>query len=77
MNDDKLKPKNISAWTEGPNTPESDMQPIVTHVVRYFIGDTPHEIKLPAECPMDAIRIFNDNFDGGFSVSHNLNKENN
>ena len=45
----------ISARTEHPNTPESDCQPRVWHIVTDDNGDEHH---LYAKDPMDAIEMY-------------------
>ena len=49
--------KNFSARVVNPNTPESDLEPRVLHVVSYYDElDEPRTVQLMAECPIDAIK---------------------
>tara|TARA_B100000579_G_scaffold438049_1_gene471440 strand:- start:17751 stop:17978 length:228 start_codon:yes stop_codon:yes gene_type:complete len=59
---DHKKPTNVRARTANPNTPETDKQLLVMHVVNYTIEDKEYEISLPAECPMSAIELFHRNY---------------
>ena len=48
---------NLSAHVEHPNTPESDMQPRVWHIVHYTEDGVEQHTTCMASDPMDAIDI--------------------
>lgn len=60
--------KNITARTSHRNTPETDSQEFVFHIVGYTDADGKnHEIELLARDPMDAIQQFRAMDHGGLN----------
>ena len=51
----KMQPTNWRAKTLYPNTPETDTQELVMHVVSFNLGDKLKQLNIEAECPMSAI----------------------
>jgi hypothetical protein len=54
---------NVSARTESPNTPESDMQARIWHIVEYTDEDgVRQETKAYATDPMEAIQMIQERY---------------
>ena len=51
----KIQPTNWRAKTLYTNTPETDTQKLVMHVVSFNLGDKLKQLNIKAECPVSAI----------------------